>query len=187
MKEHECTFLLDALRNGDASARDKILSLLYADLHARAHLAMRAERPGHTLQTTALVHEAVLRIFLPATLRKLEDRAHVLSLATRAMRRVLVDHARARTTKKRGGRARRVPIDEMLDAFDHNQIDLLALDEALNDLAKIEQRQVDIVELRFFAGQSLQEIAKTLNLVDETVRLQLAAAKQWLHARLRKD
>ena len=129
------TILLTAARAGDATARARLVTLVYDELRPLAGGLMGRERAGHTLQPTALVHEALLRLFDREVLHTLENRAHFLNAAAQAMRRILVDHARARATHKRGGSVRRVPLDDMLAVFEDVGIDLLGLNEALNALA----------------------------------------------------
>ena len=182
---HTVTRLLEEARRGDAAAIDRLLPLLYSELHAIAARHMRGERPGHTLQPTALVHEAFLRLVggTPATF---DDRAHFLRAASQAMRRVLVDHARARNAAKRGG-ALRVTLDEGVAGADDGAVDLLVLDDALSRLAAAEPRWAQVVELRYFAGLEVPEVAEALGISTATVKRDWRFARAWLARALGDD
>src|SRR5689334_1117208 len=147
------TELLLAWGNGDRSALDDLVPIIHEELRRLARLQMRAERDNHTLQTTALVNEAFLRL---VDLRRIrwQDRAHFLALSARLMRRILVDHARSRSYQKRGGGVVNLTLDEMLIASPERGADLVALDDALEDLARVDARKSQVVELRFFGGLS---------------------------------
>ena len=176
------TDLLAASRRGDPAAFDSLLPLVYDELHAIAGRHMRGERPEHTLQPTALVHEAFLR--LAGIDVSYEDRAHFIRAASQAMRRVLVDHARARNAAKRGGNLR-VTLDEALVPQDDRVVDLLVLDDALNRLASAEPRWARVVELRFFGGLEVAEVAAALGISTATAKRDWQFARAWLAKALR--
>jgi RNA polymerase sigma-70 factor (ECF subfamily) len=170
--------LLNATRRGDAAAYDRLLPLLYNELRAIAGKHMRGERPDHTLQPTALVHEAFLRLIGGAPAH-FEDRTHFLRAASQAMRRVLVDHARARNAAKRGGDLR-VTLDEAIAGHDDHIVDLLVLDDALTRLAAAEPRWARVVELRVFGGLEVPEVASALGISPATAKRDWQFAKGWL-------
>ena len=173
------TQLLIAWGNGDKSALDELLPLVYDELRRLARQYMRRERPGNTLQTSALVNEAYLRLIDQRDVRW-QNRAHFYGIAAQLMRRILVDHARKRSYQKRGGGAHRVTLEEGLIVSDERAGDIVALDDALNSLADIDQRQSRIVELRFFAGLSIEETAEVLAVSPGTVMRDWTFAKAWL-------
>jgi RNA polymerase sigma factor (TIGR02999 family) len=175
---HTVTRLLGAARRGDPGSYDQLLPLLQAELHHIAERHMRRERADHTLQPTALVHEAVLRLLGGAPVA-FTDRTHFLRAASQAMRRVLVDHARARNAAKRGGPLR-ITLDESLAAPDDRVVDLLVLDDALTRLAAAEPRWAQVVELRFFTGLEVVEVAEVLGTSTATVKRDWRFAKAWL-------
>ncbi len=154
------------------------MPLVHQELRRLARSQMRGERDNHTLQTTALVNEAFLRL---VDLRRIrwQDRAHFLALSAQLMRRILVDHARSRNVQKRGGRATRVVLDDVIAAPDRGA-DLVALDEALADLARLDPRKGQVVELRFFGGLSVEETAEALHVSPDTVMRDWRLAKVWL-------
>jgi RNA polymerase sigma-70 factor, ECF subfamily len=174
----EVTRLLAELRAGEAGADERLISLVYPDLHRLASACMRREQPGHTLQTTAVVHEAYLR--LVGAEACWEDRAHFFGVAARIMRQVLVDHARRRIATKRGNARRRVALNEVLLISEQHPDDVLALDRALEKLARIDPRQGRLVELRFFAGLSVDEAARCLQISTPTVKREWRSARAWL-------
>jgi RNA polymerase sigma factor (TIGR02999 family) len=176
------TDLLAASRQGDPNAIDRLLPLLYQELHTIADRHMRGERPDHTLQPTALVHEAFLR--LAGADLEFDDRTHFVRAASQAMRRVLVDHARARNAAKRGS-SLRITLDESLVARDAAVVDLLVLDDALNRLAAAEPRWARVVELRFFGGLEVTEVAKALGISIATAKRDWQFARAWLAKMLR--
>lgn len=178
MSAGPATALLRAWSDGDESALDQLIPLVEAELHRLARVYMRRERRAHTLQTTALINEAFIRLVDARNIRW-EDRAHFLGIAARLMRRVLVDHARARGYEKRGGRARRVTFDEALVIAPEPSLNLLALDRALDALAVDDARKARVVELRFFAGLSVEETADVLHLSVDTIK------RDWRLAKLR--
>jgi len=181
---HEVTQLLLALSEGDKTALDRLIPLVYSELRRLAKRHMRSERTGHTLQTTALIHEAYLRL-VDADQVRLENRRHFFGAAARLMRQVLVDLARERGSRKRGGAAPQVSLDEALVVSPGRDKSLLALDEALKALAEIDVHKGQVVELRFFGGFSVEETADALNVSVETVHRDWRLAKSWLLRRLR--
>ena len=172
------TRILEARRHGDPAADDQLLPLLYAELRAIAERHMQRERAEHTLQPTALVHEAFLRLTAGIAI-EFADRAHFLRAASTAMRRVLVDHARARNAAKRGD-AFCVTLDESLVAAPDRSVDMLVLDDALTRLAAAEPRWAQVVELRFFAGLEVPEVAEMLGTSTATVKRDWRFARAWL-------
>src|SRR5215471_17927756 len=179
----EITQLLVAWNKGDVKALEQLTPLVHMELHRLAKRHMAGERPGHVLQTTALVNEAYLRLI---DWRSVEwrDRAHFFGLASQIMRRILVDFARARRREKRGGEALRVSLSEAADIAQEQSADLVALDDALQALEKLDPRQARVVELRFFAGLSLEETAEALKVSLSTVRRDLSLAEAWLFREL---
>ena len=173
------TELLHAWSDGDAGALERLLPLVEAELRRLARGYMGRERKGHTLQTTALVNEAFLRLSGARQIRW-QDRGHFLGISARLMRRVLVDHARSRGYLKRGGGAERVTLHEGLVTSPDPALDLVALDRALEALARVDARKSQIVELRFFGGLSVDEVAEVLKVSSVTVMRDWAMAKAWL-------
>lgn len=176
------TVLIQRAGAGDRAAAEELLRVVYGELRELAASALSRERAGHTLQPTALVHEAWLRLAGPDA--GWNGRGHFFGAAARAMRQVLVDHARARNAAKRGGGRAAVELDEALLAWESRALDLLALDEALAELARVDERAVRIVELRFFAGLEMDEVARALELSLPTVERGWRMARLWLRARL---
>jgi len=178
------TELLHEWGEGNAQAMDELLPLIYDDLRRRAAGYLRDERPNHTLQTTALVHEAFLKL---ADQRKVEwkNRGHFFAIAAQAMRRILVDHAKNRHRVKRGGAAEDLALeDALLIAAGENGVDIAALDEAMSRLAEFDPQQERLVELRYFGGLSLDETAKELNISRATAAREWQVAKAWLYREL---
>jgi RNA polymerase sigma-70 factor (ECF subfamily) len=175
----EVSLLLRAFRRGDQSAMDKLMPLVYNELRRLAHRHMVREKAGHTLQTTALVNEAYLRL---VDLKHIEwqDRAHFFAIAANFMRRILVDFARSRGYQKRGGDAKKVSLDESLFASPEPDADLLRIDEALSALAEFDARKARVVELRFFGGMTEEEAAEVLHVSRETVKRDWRLARNWL-------
>jgi RNA polymerase sigma factor (TIGR02999 family) len=173
------TELLQAWGNGDAGALEELTPLVESELRRLARAYMRRERRDHTLQTTALVNEAFLRL-TDARRVRWQDRAHFLVISARLMRRVLVDHARARASGKRGGGAERVTLDEGVAASPEPGVDVLALDRALEALAAVDVRKSRVVEMRFFGGMSVEEAADALHVSPDTVKRDWRLAKLWL-------
>jgi RNA polymerase sigma factor (TIGR02999 family) len=161
---------------GDRSAVDRVFPVIYDELRRVAHRQLRKERPGHTLDSTALVHEAYIRM-VDVTRVEWQDRVHFLSMAARAMRRILVDHARAHRAARRGGGAAAESLDDALVAADAQAEELTLLDDALEELATVSPRFVQVVEYRFFAGMTEDEVAEVLGVTTRTVR------RDWVKAR----
>ena len=176
---HELTQLLNAWSEGDRAALDKLTPLVYEELRRLAHLYMNRERKGHTLQTTALVNEAYLRLFNRENLHW-QNRAHFFAIAAQLMRCILVDHARAHASQKRGGKAQQISLDEAAVISRERASEVIALDEALQGLAAIDLQQSRIVELRFFGGLSVDETAEVLSLSPATIKREMRSAKLWL-------
>ena len=188
----DVTSLLVAWSEGDEAALARLVPQVYAELHRLAHHYMRAERPGHTLQTTALVNEAYLRLVDTKRIRW-ESRAHFLGVAAQAMRHILCDYARDRRRLKRGGDATRLPLDVLegvdgLLALSDERLDTIAaLDEALGRLAAEEPRWARVVECRFFAGLSIEETGEAIGISPATVKRDWSLARAWLYRALRDE
>jgi len=165
--------------NGDRSALEKLTPLVYRELHRLAQAYMRGERAGHALQTTALVNEAYLRL-IETDRQSWQSRVHFYAVAAKLMRHILVDFARSRDRLKRGGSLEQVSLDEALTMAADHSADLLNLDEALTTLSKLDERQCQVVELRFFAGLTESEIAEVLNVSERTVQSDWRLARSWL-------
>jgi len=176
---HEVTQLLIAWSQGEQAALEKLMPLVYQELRRVAKRYLGRERAGHTLQTTALVHEAYLRL-VDASQVEWQNRAHFFAVSAQLMRRILVDHARSHNYLKRGGEAHHVPLEEAAVFSAEQAPDLLALDEALVSLAAIDQRKSRVVELRFFGGLSVAETAEVLKVSPRTVLSDWSLAKAWL-------
>jgi RNA polymerase sigma factor (TIGR02999 family) len=174
------TELLSAWQAGDEEARDRLLPLVYRDLRRRAHHYLRRERPDHTLQTTALVHEAFLRLVGQDRVRW-QNRAHFFGVAAELMRRILVDYARSQKRRKRGGDWLRVPFEETALVSRHKTAEILAVDDALRRLESLDARKSRVVELRFFGGLTVVEIAEALGTSEATVARDWEAARAWLY------
>jgi RNA polymerase sigma factor (TIGR02999 family) len=183
MAEDNVTQFLRAVNSGSNEAYGDLLQLVYAELRSLAGALMRRERGYRTLQPTALVHEAYLRLALPEP--RWESRAHFFGAAAQAMRRILVEHARRRLSHKRGGGLKRITFQDLDVRAEDLQFDLIALNEALTALGEVDQRLVRVVELRYFAGCSLEETAELLDLAPATVKRDWAYARAWLLERLR--
>jgi len=180
---HEVTLLLDQWSAGKPEALEELFPLVYGELRSLAAVFLRSERVGHTLQPTALVHEAYFRL---TGRRKatVNDRAHFFAVAAQAMRRILVDHARRERAAKRIGAHQRVPIDDAAPLVARDNVEMLELHEALKALSEINARQASVVELRFFGGMSNREVAVILDVAVATVERDWRAARLWLHRRL---
>jgi RNA polymerase sigma factor (TIGR02999 family) len=183
MPDADITAQLQAWGAGESSARERVFPLVYDELRRIAHRQLRRERSGHTLDTTALVHEAYLRL-ASASSQDWEDRAHFFAIAAIAMRRILVDYARRYRTEKRGDAPRRVSLTDTTLVADTRADTLLAVDEALTELARIDPRLSRVVECRFFAGLTEEETAGILGITSRTVRRDWTKAKGWLHRTL---
>lgn len=191
MKSEEITGLLRAWNAGDQAALDRLTALVYEELHRLARIYMKRERAGNSLQTTALVNEAYLRLVDIAGVHW-KDRVHFFALSAQLMRRILVDAARARKAAKRGGRVQKVThssavnLDEIADASSRRGNELIAVDEALAALAQIDSRKARVIELRFFGGLSVEESAEVLEVSPQTVMRDWKLAKAWLTRELQK-
>jgi RNA polymerase sigma-70 factor (ECF subfamily) len=177
---HEVTQLLLDWSNGNQAALDRLMPLVDRELHRLAHHYMRRENAGHTLQTTALVNEAYLKLVDQKHVHW-KNRAHFFALSGQLMRRILVDHARSRQYAKRGGGARKISFEEAMVVAPERGSDLIALDEALDKLAAIDARKSKVVELRFFGGLSVEETAEALHISPVTVMREWSMAKAWLY------
>lgn len=177
---YKVTRLLADWSDGNQQALEELLPLIYNELRQLAHNFLYRERPGHTLQTTALVHEAYLKLIDQRDAR-FENRAHFFAIAAQAMRRILIDSARRHTAAKRGGRREKVSLDEAADISLEPDNNLLALDEALNALAEIDPEQSRIVELRYFGGLTIEETAEVLKTSPATVKREWTMARAWLY------
>ena len=179
----EITDLLDQMSGDDPRATSELMERVYAELHRLAAGYMRRERGDHTLQTTALVHEAYLRLIGQRDIAW-QNRSHFLGIAAQMMRRVLVDHARAHLCRRRGGLQKKVSLDDVCISPRMHSADLVALDEALTRLAQTDARQAEIVELRFFGGLTTEETARTLGVSTKTVNRDWLVARAWLRGEI---
>ena len=182
----EVTQLLVAWSKGNKGALDQLMPMVYRELHRLARRRLDRENDGHTLQTTALVNEAYIRM-VGQNKAQWQNRAHFFAIAAQMMRRILVDYARSRHYAKRGGGAPQVSFDEMLAAPGGRAADVVALDEALTTLAEFDERKSKMVELRFFGGLSIEETAEVLGVSPGTVRRDWTLAKAWLQSEIQKD
>lgn len=176
---HHITELLQAWSEGDSQALAKLIPLVDHELKKIAHAYMLEERPGHTLQTTALVNEALIRLIEGENI-SWENRRHFYALVARRMRQVLVDHARAQLAAKRGGRPEHVPIEDAFALSVEMSEEIIILDEALIKLAKVDQRKEEVVELKYFGGFTIQEVADVLDIAPSTVEREWRLARSWL-------
>jgi len=184
-KSLQITQLLKEWSDGRREALDALMPLIYEELRRQAGRYLKKERGNHTLQTTALINEAYLKLIDQREV-VWQNRTHFFAIAAQAMRRILVDYARERHREKRGGAAENLPLDEALTiATPEKSVDLVALDEALNQLAKFDARQARVVELRYFSGLSIDETAEILGVSNVTVRRDWDLAKSWLHLQLK--
>ncbi len=184
-RPQDVTLLLQSWCRGDHAALDRLIPLVYGELHRLAHIYMSRERPGHTLQTSALVNEAYVRL-IDADGIEWKDRAHFFAISANVMRRILVDFARSRSSRKRGGDVVRLDIDGAIVPSRSPDDGLVALDDALKELANIDPRAAQVVELRFFGGLSEKETAEVVGVTDRTVRNDWNHAKVWLTAELKR-
>lgn len=173
------TQLLNQWSDGDERALDRLTPLVYQELRQQAARYLRRERPGHTMQTTALINEAYLRL-IDAKEVRWQGRAHFFAIAANLMRRILVDHARQRNAAKRGGSPVHVTLDRIVATANQSKADVLAIDEALTKLAAVDRQQAQIVELRFFSGLSVEETAAALGISPRTVKRDWSVARAWL-------
>ena len=183
---NQVTLLLQGWRNGDRKALDALLPLVYQELRRLAHFQLRNERPDHTLQSAALVHEVYLRL-IGLNPPQWESRTHFFAIAAQLMRQILVDYARRHVAAKRGGGACKLSLEEATVLSKQKDVDVLSLDDALNALAKIDPRQSRVVELRFFAGLSLAEISEALEIAPATVQRDWTTARAWLHREISRN
>ena len=177
------TELLVAWGEGDKEALDELMPVVYDELHRLAQHYLSRERPNHTLQTTALVHEAYLRLVDQKSVNW-QNRAQFFGIAAQMMRRILINHARDRNAKKRQGYATKVSLDDPIGFFEKRELDLMALDEALNGLAVLDPQQTQIVELRFFSGLTIEEVSDVLGISPATTKREWDSAKLWLRREL---
>ncbi|HEV8125922.1 MAG TPA: sigma-70 family RNA polymerase sigma factor [Gemmatimonadales bacterium] len=185
-QDDDITGLLVALKGGDPAARDQLFRLIYRDLHARAHRQLARSRPGDTLSTTALVHETYLKL-VGSTHQAYLDRGHFFAVAARAMRQILVDYARSRLADKRGGGARNSTLEPEQLAGPQRSEDLIALDEALIELSQLDERLAETVELRYFAGLSVEEVAEARGVSPRTVKRDWRKARAFLYRAIQGD
>jgi RNA polymerase sigma factor (TIGR02999 family) len=183
----DITQLLVKYGKGDENALAQLLPEIYENLHRLAIAFMRKENPNHTLQPTALVNEAFLKLTQGGRDISWQNRAHFFAVAAQMMRRILIDHAKAKRAAKRGGGGARVSFDEKIHAATKEGPDLLALDSALDHLAKTDERQARLVELRYFGGLSIEETAEVMQISPATVKREWAAAKLWLYRELKSQ
>lgn len=177
---------INAAEEVDALSSERLLHLVYDEMRRTARALMSRERPGHTLQPTALVHEAYLRLVHQDQV-EWANRSHFLGIAARCMRQILVDHARAKNAAKRGGDLRAVTLDEGLAVGNSNEVELLELDDALTKLAKLDERAARVAEMRLFAGMTVEEVATALDVSPRTVDGDWSTARLWLSRELRPD
>lgn len=182
--EGEITLILRQVERGDPAAREHLLALVMQELRTRARALMDRQAPGHTLQPTALIHEAYLRL-VDQRLPEFESRAHFFGVASRLMRQILVDHARSRVAAKRGAGGVKISLDDAPEpASEDNAVGLLALDEALSRLAEFDERKSRIVEMRSFGGMSVEDVAVALGVSEPTIKRETRLAQAWLKREL---
>ena len=182
----EVTQLLIDWSRGDQAALEQLIPLIHAELRRLARYHMGRENPGHTLQTSALINEAYIRLVDQQNV-PWQNRAHFLAVSAQVMRHILIDHARSHTAAKRGGGALKVPLDEAMALNDQRANELLALDDALNSLAAMDARKSQIIELRFFGGLSIEETAEAMKISRITVTREWRSAKAWLRREMNQD
>jgi RNA polymerase sigma factor (TIGR02999 family) len=181
-EDGEVTLLLRAMKSGDQTASEKLLPLVYQELHRLAKAYMRRERPDHTLQPTALINEAYLRLAGDTT--DWQNHSHFIAVAANVMRRVLVDHARMHNAGIRGGGLQRVEFEEGIAISSERSAEMIALDDALDELEKVNPRQAKVVELRYFAGLSVDEIGAIMKIAPRSIQRDWASARVWLFERM---
>jgi RNA polymerase sigma-70 factor, ECF subfamily len=184
-ENQDVTLLLSALTRGDQAAASRLIPIVYDELRRLAASYMRRERIDHTLQATALVHEAYLKLVEQHSVNW-QSRSHFFGVAAQLMRRILIDHARGNSRQKRGGEHKKVSFDEAFVFSEQQADELLAVDDSLNRLAKLDPRQARVVELRFFAGLNVEEAAEVLAVSPKTVKRDWSVAKAWLYADLKE-
>jgi len=181
----EINFLLDQYRNGQTEGFEKLMALVYDDLRKLAAWQLQSERPDHTLQPTALVHEVYLKLAARNPV-EWQNKAHFFALAAQVMRHILVDYARTQRREKRGGVQTKIALEDALNLSSPSEPELIALDEALNALSEKDQRKSLIVELRYFGGLSIEETAEALGVSTTTIRREWTMAKAWLRREMRQ-
>ncbi len=186
MSAPDVTQILQEVRDGDGDAPARLMPLVYDELRRLADHYLRQERPDHTLQPTALVHEAYLKL-VDQTSVDWQNRAHFFGVSAQVMRQILVDHARRHRASKRGGLQQKLTLDEAIDYSQPLDVDLVALDDALTALAQLDARQSKIVELRFFGGLTIEETAVALGISPATVKVDWGMAKAWLRREIRRE
>ncbi|MGI8544256.1 MAG: sigma-70 family RNA polymerase sigma factor [Aridibacter sp.] len=185
-QSHEITLLLQEWGDGNNNVLEDLMPLVYDELHRQATIFLRRERPDHTLQTTALINEAYIKLIDQRDVR-FNDRIHFYAISAKLMRRVLVDYARMKNRKKRGGKTIAVSLDETaVVGYNPQNTDIIALDDALKRLEEIDERQTRVVELRYFSGLTLEETAEALKISRSSVAQDWAIAKAWLYRELTK-
>ena len=182
----DLTLILGRARAGDDQAKDELIALIYDELRQVASRLMRSERSDHTLPPTAVVHEAVIRLLGDAVFDTARDRNYLFASAARAMREVLIDHARRRSADRRGGHRRRVPLDQVVDYFQEQGVDVVAVHEALDRLTQWNERQGQVMTLRYFGGLTVPEVATALGVSVVTVERDWRLARAWLRGQLRE-
>jgi RNA polymerase sigma factor (TIGR02999 family) len=180
----DVTILLEGIRAGSSQAQSRLVALVYDELHRQAAALVQQEGQNQSLQPTDLLHQAFLRLLNADVLRKAPNRAYVYGAAAQAMRQILVEHARKRAAEKHGGKRQRIALDAVLDYFVEQKVDVLALHEALNELASFHERQSQVVTMRFFGGYSAKEVAELLNVSLGTVEGDFRIARAWLREQL---
>ncbi len=182
---HDITLLLSQLSRGDPQAASKLIPVVYDELRHLAAGYMRRERPDHTLQPTALVHEAYVKLLAQRSV-DWQGRAHFFGVAAQLMRRILIDHARGHLRQKRGGVQQKMSLDQALVFSEQQSAEILAVDESLKRLEKVDPRQARVVELRFFGGLNIEETAEVLKVSSKTVKRDWSVARAWLYADIKK-
>jgi len=183
--KQEISVILRDWSDGNRASADALLTIVYDELRKIAAQYLSKERSGHTLQPTALVHEAYMKLVDISDI-KWQDRAHFFAVSANVMRHILVDHARAKRAAKRGGSAQRIEFDDAVSLSNEPNVDLLAIDESLKELAKFDEQQSRIVELRFFGGLTIEETAHVVGISPATVKREWSVAKAWLRRRLQE-
>jgi len=186
LRKSQTTRILRELTSGNQDALRQLMPIVYKELRRLARHYLRNERPDHTLQATALVHEAFLRLIDQKSIQ-CQDRAHFIGISAHLMREILINHAIASKRRKRGGGEYKVSVDETMGLVNRPDVDLIVLNDALNELGAIDSRQSQIVELRFFGGLSVEETAEVLKLSTATVKREWRLAKAWLHSRIKPE
>jgi RNA polymerase sigma-70 factor (ECF subfamily) len=182
----ELSLILARVRAGDGDARGEVITRIYEELRQVASRMMRRERAGHTLTPTAVVHEAVVRLLDEAVFDRARDRDFLFAAAARAMREILVDHARRRAAARRGGEWERVPLDSLVDYFEAQDVDVSEIHEAIVRLTALDERQGQAITLRYFGGLTVTEVASALGISVATVERDCRLGRAWLHAQLRR-